>query len=266
MNHFKKSPLIYLLLFFLPAKSYSCSCSGSMIDFPVSIETDKSNGSQKLGDLEDDIIFHGILISTDTITYFGELKLIYTYEVIENFGREIESSVEVLTNRSSDACGYFDEIGNQSIITAIAKNNMLFTYREDCIKNVSKKADPIKFDRWLKFLKIFKNGPDGKFLFYQPKLKIYGNVELEDEANQIAIVFRNKNGKLDGKFLVYDRQMKLIEKGHYKLGEKVGIWTYILGGISDDYSDYKSGYLKLKYKMGVLIKSTSKVKYYPISK
>lgn len=251
--------LIACLLIFLSFPLFSCSCSQPSIELPIpSWIQDETETNE--------ILFYGKLdkISVDKL---DTTKLIYIYSIIQNFRTTNLVEIEIRTSNSSDACGYYDEVGRESIITALKVKGEYHTYKEECIRNVSKFRNPVKFDRWLKFLTTLSGESNGKYVFYQPERvgrKYFGidYKENENKTNVIAVRFSIVNGNLQGRYELYNIDGDIIEKGYFNKGKKNGLWKIFDHGISDDYEYVFSGLTKIKYRKGVKIKYIEKKQFH----
>ncbi|WP_157501170.1 hypothetical protein [Lewinella sp. 4G2] len=171
-------------------------------------------------------------------------------------------SIEVVTNIGTDACGYFDEIGGESIITAMLQGDRYYTAREDCARNISRRANPTIFKYWLTLLNTLTMGKDGDYHFRQNK-STHDEIRKDLKPNLPGILFSIKNGKLNGGFQVYSLKGDLLVKGRYRNGEKHGRWSYFEAGLTWDLSYWYSTLTKIKYKGGQLMKSTTDMEYTP---
>lgn len=255
--------LLFLLLCSVPG--FACSCSQSAVELPTpeipgnikSIVSQSYAGERKY-------VFHGRVVGLREVEDQGYPKVEYTYEVIQNFGEPLDSIVRVLTNNSSDACGYYDQSGGESIVTVWQARGDFHTAREDCSKNVSRKRNPVKFERWLSYLQHFNGDQDGKYVVYQTGYTLFDRIEKEGDANKIAVIFSIRNGRLHGPFSLYDREGKLVVKGRYKAGDKNGVWQIPVTGLTDDYDQRYNGAIRLRFRKGKVTRARSVLSYHKV--
>ena len=239
------SSFIYLPLF-------SCSCGAGYFYYPLPDFLVQENIDKFASD-DESIIFHGTVVESSVELVDGDKMMRYKYKIKRIYTGEVSEEVIIYTPNSSDRCGYYDEIGKESIITAIRVKGRYETWREDCIRNVSKGREPAKFDRWLRFLNAVHGSVDGRYSFDQVPALIGYNLKMPSAPIIPAISFSIRNGQLHGAVKLYRSDGSLYAAGNYRRGQKQGWWDYPISGMTGN-SYLFSGLRRLRYKNGKLVR------------
>ena len=193
---------------------YGCSCETSRFDLPE-LEMDEPRHSW--------VLFKGIpLLLQDTVMQ-NSTYAVYTYRVTHVYAGVLADTIKVFTPKSSEMCGFYDEIGSPSIITAYPKLGDYHTAREDCIKTVSRHSDPKKYAQWDSFLTSIFEGIDGTYRLEQPASYFSGGY-IDTVYSAPLLSYTIRDGKLDGEWKLYTRAGKLLESGSYQNGARFGEW------------------------------------------
>ncbi|NJB84303.1 hypothetical protein GGR26_000048 [Lewinella marina] len=195
---------------------YGCDCSTSVFDLPAINEYNSSSNK---------ILFKGILVGAKDTIINGDYLVAYKYDSITNYSMEHNGSLLIFTPASSASCGFEDQIGSKSIVSAYRDDDRYFTYREDCTKTVSEHSDPKKFQQWNKYLTSVSTGVDGYYEFKQPT-KYYDGGTIDTSYKAPLLEYTIQDGTLNGSYSLYSRTGILIETGKYIEGKKYGTWVY----------------------------------------
>jgi len=210
-----------------------------------------------------DIIFVGKLIGKREIE---EEELLYQnqkskrhrteliFKLIKTYKGNNSDTIVIRTNRGSDACGFGAELNTECLIFANQNGNgFYYTYRSDCCKSISKKKEEKRYNKYINFLESITNMIDGVYEFKQTRSYWnYGGINKLDSLDLIN--YSIKNGVFDGEWKITDRKGRVIEKGQYSDGRKIGTWE-ILSIYEDGCEGTCTEKELIKYQNGNAVKS-----------
>lgn len=254
----KKYIIILLLFLFHYNLGFCCSCSSTLIDLPVaemgwtSNETFANSGFS-------DLIFIGIFVGYSKVKDPNANNLLdESYEMCFKLLRKYKGSAydTVKIRTTLGDCRFTSKLNSECLIFG-KKNDIGFyyTYNQKCCKSISKSYDEKRFNKYVKFLESIVNMTDGDYVFYQSMAHMNGG--SQDTVENLEVIrYSIKNGKFEGIWQLKDRFGRILEKGEYKNGKKVGVWTFYS---SDRNSFFVSGFQDktetIKYRSGLPIKS-----------
>lgn len=215
--------------------SKACSCGEYLIDLPIKEmgwTQSKSDGISSLSD----IIFSGRLIQ---LTEVIEEALLYQHQksqrlryelkfvLLKSYKGNISDTILIRTNIGSEACGFIAKLETDCLIFASQQGNgFYYTYRSDCCKSISKNRDENRYNKYIDFLESIINKIDGKYRFKQTRgYWKQGVIDTEEVLDLIE--YEIVHGKLEGLWKITDRKGRVIEKGHYSNGQRIGTWEVL---------------------------------------
>jgi hypothetical protein len=229
----KKLLTITLILF--SSVAFACSCGSFLIDLPIKEMGWTQTQTTGISSISD-IIFSGILLDTNVVeeTYldsqskeYKEKRLELIFKLKRSYKGYKSDTIRIRTNVSSDACGFIAKINTECLIFGSkSQDGYYYTYRSDCCKSISKEKDKKRYNKYIKFLESLTNMIDGEYVFFQPR-PYWNGGSRTGEATMEAIRYNIKKGKLEGTWQVKDRRGRVLEKGEYKNGQKIGVWEVI---------------------------------------
>jgi len=253
-----KTIAIYSLIFvFRIQVGLACDCETTLIDLPIKEMGWTQTETDGISSMSD-IIFSGILIGSrkveetcQSFLFFEDKKnrIELTFKILKSFKGNIGDTVKIRTNNGIDACGFFAPTGTECLIFAGAgTGGYFYTYRSDCCKSISKNQDGKRYNKYIKFLESITNMIDGEYVIYQSKS--YWNGGYRDTVENLeAIRYSIKDGKFEGLWQIKDRNGRILEKGEYINGQKVGTWEVVSYIESDlDGADDQIKIEKIKYR------------------
>lgn len=228
----KKTIVIILLILFSIQETPACDCDNYLLDLPIKEMGWMQSKSEKTASLSD-IIFTGVLINYQTIKEEKldnlnkkSVKLRYemVFKLIKSYKGDSNSTIRIRTNRWSSNCGFEAKLNTECLIFANQQGNgFYYTYRSDCCKSISKEQDTRRYHKYITFLESILNMKDGKYDFKQTKS--YWKKGYPNQSNTLDLISYNiKNKKFEGEWKITDRKGRVLEKGKYKNGEKIGVW------------------------------------------
>jgi hypothetical protein len=257
--------IIFLCL--LNIHIYACECSNRLIDLPLEEMGWLISKNSNFSTYYSDLVFNGILIKeqiVEEIEYNSPLndkKQVkeLTFRVLDFYKGEKNDTIKIRTNLYGSNCGFWAKVNTQCLIFAArSENGNYYTSSSECCRSISKNEDEKRYDNYKRFLDSMTKMIDGNYIFYQSNFDVFNHPDslLTSEAIKYTI----KNGKLDGLWKVTDRKGRVVEKGFYKIGEKIGTWK-IISEFESDYYEYASQTIfeKIKYKNGKPRKSITTI-------
>jgi hypothetical protein len=212
-----------IILFFQCFCSFACDCRRPIFDLPIN-----DFGLHLSNDLN---------TKPSNLIFFGKLKAISTvrkivrgiersfiemaFETILVFKGDSTKIIKVYTPNSD--CAFIGAIGDESIIFTTYDDDISTTYASNCCRSVNSRSEPLRFQRYLYFLSTIRFKPDGKFNFYQ-SVDMYNLNKQFAQDSFLILSFSIKNHLIDGDWLVLDQTKSAIEKGHFKLSKREGLW------------------------------------------
>lgn len=206
---------------------YGCSCSEPTVDLPIK-EMNLSLDSTKLREIDNSIIFEGILVLElfDSLSRYNQRGQVY--EVTDVYNQECVDSITVWTALNSGSCGFESTLGEYSIIVASEKEDgTYYNARADCWRGVSENIEPSRFQDYRNFLISIKYKIDGFYSFSQRRR--YWDRNNSESVKVPQVIYSIINGQLNGDWWLYDKRGFLIEKGRYVNNRMTGVWKYLVG-------------------------------------
>lgn len=230
-----KQLIIILTLTFAYQAITACSCGEYLIDLPIKEMGWTQSKSDRISSFSD-IIFAGKLIQKAEIL---EEELLYQnqksqrqriemkFELIKSYKGRLSDTILIRTNKGSDACGFSAKLESECLIFANQNGNgFYYTYRSDCCKSISKNREEKRYNKYINFLESITNMNDGKYDFKQTRgYWNYGGRNNEESLDLIE--YEIKDGKFEGLWKITDRKGRVIEKGQYADGLKIGTWEVL---------------------------------------
>ncbi|UZR95684.1 hypothetical protein [Chondrinema litorale] len=208
---------LLFILFTISQEVFACKCfwPTGKIDLPF-VEMGWATSERERDINDDNIIFTGALVDTSYIKvktqdiFFKDIELIQlqlTFKVKKLYKgvRQLSAidTFKILTAPTSSSCGFIPPLNSENIIFAWEQHGYYYTRRSDCSKSISKYWNEKRYNKYIKFLEVMINKPDGEYEFYQAKDN-YLNEALEED--QLMAKFKIVNGKLEGEWLVKDKE------------------------------------------------------------
>lgn len=198
----------------------ACSCNCFKTDIPVE-EIDGLIIKKKDAPKSSALIFEGTLTKTEIKGENIELS----FEVQRYYkGQKTATQIKILTSRGD--CGFRAKTDRKCLIFAYEYNGLLHTYSSECCRSVVQEQEDSKYTQYKRFLELMLDKPDGTYQFKRLKDDPYAckafNKEVVPELN---LQFTIKNHQLEGKWLLYNFDGTILEKGNYKKGLRSGAWT-----------------------------------------
>jgi hypothetical protein len=252
--------IINIFLLLLSADlATACSCGDFLIDLPVKEMGWTQSETAGISGMAD-LVFTGILLDaqpveeTCQIYPFNEIKETkyeLIFKLIKSYKGEKRDTIKIRTNYGSSACGFQAQKNTACLIFAGERQNGYFyTYRSDCCRSISKQEDEKRYNKYVSFLESLMNMIDGAYIFYQSKG--YWRGGSPDNSDTLEVMrYSIKNGKLEGNWQIKDREGRVLERGVYKNGQKIGTWevtSYTKSDLKDAEEQVK--FEKITYRKG----------------
>jgi hypothetical protein len=251
---------IFILLIFLFHFNivFGCSCSSTLIDLPVGEMGWTTNKTDNISSFSD-LIFTGIFVGYSKVNDPNASNLFnesyeMCFKLLKKYKGWAWDTIKIRTNLGQDACGFTSKLNSECLIFAkMNDKGFFYTFNSMCCKSISKSYDEKRFNKYINFLESITNMIDGDYVFYQSKAHMNGGIQ-DTVENLEAIRYSIKNGKFEGVWQLKDRFGRILEKGEYKNGKKVGKWTLLEGSFYFNKS-FHDKTETIKYRNGFPIKS-----------
>ena len=255
LEKMKRAIIIIHVITFLIQEGSTCSCSDYLLDLPLKEMGWTQSKSEGISNLSD-MIFTGRLleihpIEEERLDYLHkksvDYKLELVFRLIKSYKGNKQDTIKIRTTRGSDACGFGAKVNTDCLIFANQNGNgFYYTYRSDCCKSISKKQDEKRYNKYIEFLESILNMKDGTYNFKQTKT--YWNRGEPNQKDTLDLIsYTIKNRKFEGEWKITDRKGRIIEKGKYEDGRKIGIWK-IVSIYESDYEGISTETELIEYK------------------
>ncbi len=204
-----------------------CSCTISLLDLPIvelGIVQAKSPGLSSISAL----IFQGELLEEKNTANNFKKELIF--KVIKYYKGVEKDTISIFTNSTPEACGFYTSVGSTSLIFAgLGKQGQYYTWRSDCCKSIDSEQDQERYLKYIDFLEVITEMKDGDYE--------YNQYTGHWQRNEVVDLFKFgiKNGTFHGIWELTDRRGKVLEKGEYSQGQRVGNWKIYSTRVLENY-------------------------------
>lgn len=256
------------MLLFCAQVGIACSCGTTLLDLPIKEMGWTQTETEGISSLSD-IIFTGELLDARKVEETSQTSLFYEtrqvkyeliFKLIKSYKGDKNDTLKIRTNVGADACGFGARKNTECLIFASKGNGgYYYTYSSECCKSISKAFEEKRYNKYIKFLESLSNMTDGSYIFYQSPSYYKGGYPDTTETMEV-IRYNIKNGKLEGTWQIKDRKGRVLEKGEYRDGQKIGTWEVISYVESDlRNADEQVRIEKIQFKHGQPRKSVTTI-------
>lgn len=246
---------LFSSLFLFVLKTNACTCGSWALDLPIS-EFGLTNNRSSHIEFLSNLVFHGIPLSHEIVEDEIHNNVEAKFKIIKIYKGDFSfDTISVRTPRGSDACGFGCKKEDECLIFCHkTEKGIYYTYSSECCRSISKHYESKRFKNYIDFLETITSMIDGKYDFKQPKA-YYKRGYPDSVLSENLIKFEIKNNKFHGYWELMDRGGRLLEKGVFKNGKKVGKWVEnYFGQGKDNFFGSTDSYHTLMYRNGVKTK------------
>ena len=248
-------------------KGIACSCGDHLLDLPIKEMGWTQSKSNRISSISE-IIFSGTLleyylVEEERLNYLNKKTIEYKYELvfelIKSYKGDSQDTIRIRTNRGSDACGFSAKENTDCLIFANQNGNgFYYTYRSDCCKSISKEQDEKRYNKYIDFLESIVHMKDGDYNYKQTRTYWKGgNPNHSDTLDLIS--YKIRDGKFEGEWRITDRKGRIIERGQFYNGQKIGIWV-VVSIYESEYEGISTETERVEYKDGKPFKAEILIK------
>ncbi len=243
--------LLAAFIHLAPGLALACSCYGHALHLPLG-EMGLLDGIRG-GDFRGptDLIFAGTVVLTTYETNHREgysVQEVRLRFVVEKVFRGMAGdTIEVLTARGGDACGYYAPEGSTHVIYAMRDRRGAF-YTSHCHPNLDTERTPAAFTEIFDFLSVLADMRDGHYWYARPMCAGGSGHPLDPRV--VDAEFGIKDHQFHGYFRINDKSGESVEEGVYDRGKRTGPWVFRFSGSEG----YDSVFVRLEvrsYKDGL---------------
>ncbi len=257
LEKMKKILTIIIVMAITIQNGIACSCGDYLLDLPIKEMGWTQSKSERISSMSD-IIFSGVLleyhpIEEERLNYLNKKTVEYRYELvfklIKSYKGDSQDTIRIRTNRGSDACGFGAKENTNCLIFANQNGNgFYYTYRSDCCKSISQEQDKKRYKKYIDFLESIVNMKDGDYNYKQTRT--YWNGGYPNQLDTLDLIsYKIRDGKFEGEWKITDRKGRIIERGQFYNGQKIGTWE-VVSIYESEYEGISTETEMVEYKEG----------------